>query len=728
MRIVGLDVGEKRIGVARVDSDTKIALPYGTVLVSGAELEEIHTIAKSYGAELIIVGLPRNSAGVETMQSVFTRNFAARLKTKYREFRIHFQDETLTSVEAERRLKSRGRSYQKADIDSEAATIILQDFMDSCINQSRYSNVAIDEILRRVMINTNKTRLTLPKSVKERLDSNGVIKLHSDESPTSAHVASSVIAPTAKSTSSEASFAATTTASDTDYIDKIIASQSSTNYRSAPSSAPGGLEIISPLADEEDFPDLLSVDTANTVTTSSPLIKSSKSSNPQPSKSLKSPAPSKRHLYDSIRKIPNSVTTSLRSAIITPAKSKLSKLKTKKSLTKSLKTTDRQPLSGHSVKPSFNTTDSSEKTKFPLNFRAFFTKKPSFKRFLPVFFVILPISIAIFCTLWYNNNISALSSKDSCKKYTALCTKLNFKVSQGDTADTIINNLFDSRLIKNKDAFKLYLKLNRRGGAFKAGLHELDSSLSVAEIVTELEKTNNNSVFSFTILPGENIFQVKKKLVAAGYGTVEIDEAFGKQYDHPILSDKPKGASLEGYLFAETYEFFKEESLEKIITKLLDQTNKFVNENNLRDDYQARGFNLHQGLTLASIIQKETNKEHDVVAQIFEKRLKQNEKLGSDVTVSYALELLDPTREKYTTNSAKLEIDSPYNTRKNTGLPPTPISAPGAAALKAVAHPASTEYLYFLTGDDGKMYYSKTDAEHNYNIRQFCQKLCAVGL
>ena len=102
--------------------------------------------------------------------------------------------------------------------------------------------------------------------------------------------------------------------------------------------------------------------------------------------------------------------------------------------------------------------------------------------------------------------------------------------------------------------------------------------------------------------------------------------------------------------------------------------------------------------------------------------------LGSDVTVSYALDKVDPERQIYTDNAAALQIDSCYNTRKNAGLPCGPISNPGLSALLAVANPSDTTYLYFLTGDDGMMYYSYTEYEHSRNIYDHCKVLCNVSL
>jgi UPF0755 protein len=120
--------------------------------------------------------------------------------------------------------------------------------------------------------------------------------------------------------------------------------------------------------------------------------------------------------------------------------------------------------------------------------------------------------------------------------------------------------------------------------------------------------------------------------------------------------------------------------------------------------------------------------DQPTVAQVFLTRLGEEMLLGSDVTVSYALDVVDPNRESYPDNQTALSIDSCYNTRLYAGLPCGPISNPGLAALLAVAEPAETSYLYFLTGDDGMMYYSYTEAEHIQNVYSHCQNLCNVAL
>ncbi|MBQ3352934.1 endolytic transglycosylase MltG [Candidatus Saccharibacteria bacterium] len=442
MRIIGLDVGEKRIGVAKVDSNTKIAVPVGVVEVNGSEWQEIAKIANLNNTNFFVLGLPRSNEGNETAQSLYVRNFAKTLTEKVPEAKIRFQDESLTSVEAEERLKSRKKRYEKGEIDIEAATIILQDFIEG---------------------------------FKE---------------------------PEAK------------TPENTNLIQKE----------------------------------------ANKV-----------------------------------------------------------KMKTKK-VTKW--------ISGVAT------------------------------------LLIIGI-LAVGGVLW----IKEIRARERAEEY----------------------------------------------------------ARQEAEMVAE--------VFDFTILPGETIYDVKKSLIEVGYSEAEATEALGASYDFDFLRERPDGATLEGYLFGETHEFYKTATAKDVIETFLSGMGEVITENNLESRYAQQGLTLYEGITLASVAQKEASSpEQPTVAQVFLSRLAYGIPLGSDVTVSYALDTIDPDRKTYSDNQAALKIDSCYNTRLYAGLPCGPISNPGISALLAVAEPSDTSYLYFLTGDDGLMYYSYTEAEHNQNAYDHCKDLCNVSL
>lgn len=126
--LVGLDVGEKRIGVSVADTGVRIAIPFTTIEVEGDEIQKITEIVLKENASIIVVGYPRNQAGEATTQTDYVENFAKRLEDL--EVKIVFQDESLTSVMAEQQLIAHKKPYTKGDIDSHAAAIILQDYLE----------------------------------------------------------------------------------------------------------------------------------------------------------------------------------------------------------------------------------------------------------------------------------------------------------------------------------------------------------------------------------------------------------------------------------------------------------------------------------------------------------------------------------------------------------------------------------------------------------------------
>ena len=548
MKIIGLDVGTKRIGVAKVDTGTRIAIPDGIIAVdNGQEFTELARLARLYDTHYFVLGLPRSNSGNETAQSAYTRDFAKVLKQVIPEAEIRFQDETFTSVEAEERLKTRKRNYQRAEIDAEAAAIILQDFVEG----------------------------------------------------------------------------------------------------------------------QQTF-------TAGTPSTQTPA--SAQTVQTPPKAPAPSPAPT--------------------AAAQNPQKSE-------------------QPM----------------KTKKP---------KKKLKTYQKVLISLLTILVScgiivLLASIWYLNALTPVSAAD-CSADTAVeledCQIIDFTVEQGDGVAEISRALEESGLIKNAFAFRLHVRLNGQESSLKAGVYPLQKSMSVESIVaTFIAGEGQSNVFTFTVLPGETIMDIKANLAALGYEQDEIADAFAKTYSYSMLKNKPEGVSLEGYLYGDTFEFYKGEKVENILRASLSSMQKLIDEQNLEAEFKKQDLSLHEGLTLASIVQKEASaKDYPTVAQVFLTRLRQGMALGSDVTATYALDLIDPDRETYSDNAAALSVDSPYNTRKYSGLPPGPISSPSKAALDAVAHPASTSYLYFLTGDDGKMYYSYTESEHQQNAAKYCQELCNVSL
>lgn len=341
---------------------------------------------------------------------------------------------------------------------------------------------------------------------------------------------------------------------------------------------------------------------------------------------------------------------------------------------------------------------------------------------------------------YYRYNLRAVAEVDCAKDTAEECDTTVFDIESGSSVSDIATSLKDAGLIRDSLVFQLYVRLNSGGKSLKAGGYELAKSMSVEEIADVLLKGGKDNVFSFIIYPGETISDIKKRLVEVyGYTTEEVEAGFAADYHDSaynwIFDGRPEeNGSLEGYLYGETYEFYKDDTVEDIITKVLTEMARVIKENALQAKFAAHELSLYQGITLASIVQKEANNAVDMakVAQVFYNRLRDGWTLGSDVTTIYAIDLVDPDRLSSMTEQEKIDFDSPYNTRNPNvvGLPYGPISNPGLGALSAVATPdeSAAGYFYFLTGDDNKMYYSITDAEHNQNIIDHCQQLCNLAL
>lgn len=295
---------------------------------------------------------------------------------------------------------------------------------------------------------------------------------------------------------------------------------------------------------------------------------------------------------------------------------------------------------------------------------------------------------------------------------------VKISIQPGTRPNQIGQLLQDNGIIKSALAFDIYTRLSGTQDKLQAGSYRLSPAETVPQIVDHLVK-GTVAQFSITFLPGATLKQDRQVLLDAGFLASNVDAALSASYDTPLFATKPAGTDLEGYIYGETYNFNSGATVQDVLQRTFDQFESVVTANNLVDAFTSHGLSLYEGITLASIIQREVHSPTDQkqVAQIFYKRLAMGMPLGSDVTYIYAANKLGVT--------ASPSLDSPYNTRINVGLPPGPIASPGLTALQAVASPASGDYLFFLSGDDGKTYYANTDAEHQANIAAHCQVKCS---
>lgn len=312
--------------------------------------------------------------------------------------------------------------------------------------------------------------------------------------------------------------------------------------------------------------------------------------------------------------------------------------------------------------------------------------------------------------VWYTSSLEARSPGST--------EKIRVSIPSGSSPDEIASELASKNIIKNKTAFSIYIRVQGVQNNLQAGSYSLSPSEDVAKIVTHLSSGKTDE-FQVTFLPGATLKQNRSALIKSGYSEAEVDAAFKKTYDHPLFKDKPVGTDLEGYIYGETYNFLTDTSVEDILRRTFDEYYKTIQANQIEAGFAAQNLNLYQGITMASIVQREvpTAVDQKEVARVFYNRLADGMTLGSDVTFIYAADKLGV--------APRVDLDSPYNTRIYKGLPPGPIATPGKSALIAAAYPAVNDYLFFLSGDDEKTYFARTDAEHQQNIVNHCQKKCS---
>lgn len=292
-------------------------------------------------------------------------------------------------------------------------------------------------------------------------------------------------------------------------------------------------------------------------------------------------------------------------------------------------------------------------------------------------------------------------------------------IESGLTPRGIASKLEQQGLIRNSLAFLIYAKLTRAENRLQAGTYSLSPSYSVQEIIDHLISGKVDQ-FTITFLPGGTLTEHKNVLLKAGYSEDEIDAAFKAKYKMPLFEGRPANSSLEGYIYGETYAFLASATVEEVLVRTFEEFQSALAANKLKDGFKKQGLSLYQGIIFASIVQREVpgSKDQRQVAQVFLKRYKEGMALGSDITAYYGADLIGQPRA--------VSVDTVYNTRLHTGLPPTPIASPGLSALKAVANPAPGDYLFFLSGDDEITYFARTDAEHEANIQAHCAKKCAI--
>lgn len=298
-------------------------------------------------------------------------------------------------------------------------------------------------------------------------------------------------------------------------------------------------------------------------------------------------------------------------------------------------------------------------------------------------------------------------------------------VAPGATVKQISAQLAAQGAIKSDFWFRTLVWARGLQSSFLAGEFELPERASSRAIMALLTQRPQQEIAAITLLEGWGMETIAEYFEKRGMfpaeewlsltGSIGVfaggDSAFAQSLEerYSVLAERPQGAPLEGYLFPDTYEVFANATPADIIQKMIAHFDLTVTQD-LRNEIAEQGKDFYDVLIMASIIEAEVPHEEDraIVSDIFWSRLAVGVALQSDATLNYAIK---GTRPGLTLS--QLAIDSPYNSYKYRGLPPTPIGNPGLSAIRAAVYPADTDYFYFLSTPEGETIFSRTLSEHN---------------
>ncbi|MBU0505416.1 MAG: endolytic transglycosylase MltG [bacterium] len=289
---------------------------------------------------------------------------------------------------------------------------------------------------------------------------------------------------------------------------------------------------------------------------------------------------------------------------------------------------------------------------------------------------------------------------------------VELKVNKGANVKWISQELQNKKVIQDKYVFEYYLRYLGKENSLKAGEYVFPSKLNLDTLIDMMVKGKIKR-YKITIPEGYNISQTCA--LFAKKSLMDIEACLTLAKDVLFLDENENIKTLEGYLFPNTYYYDKDVLPKEFFQQMIILFYEKVDEAK-RKAAKEKGFTLHELVTLASIIEKETGakEERPLIAGVFLNRLEKGMLLQSDPTVIYGVEAFDGNLRR-----RDLEKDTPYNTYTRKGLPIGPICSPGLASIKAVLKPITTDYLYFVAKGDGSHYFSKTLKEHNQAVQKY---------
>lgn len=302
------------------------------------------------------------------------------------------------------------------------------------------------------------------------------------------------------------------------------------------------------------------------------------------------------------------------------------------------------------------------------------------------------------------------------------------EIPKNATTEQIADILNGAGVVRDVNFFQVYSKLTKADGHYSNGSYKIDTNMDYEAIINNLQSNLNRvDTIKITFKEGVNAIEMaallEKNGVCAAKDVLSVINSndFDKDYEmlRAITNQKDRYYKLEGYLFPDTYEFYKDEDPNQVVAKLISNCNKKLTKQ-IRSKAAEQNMTVDQMLTLASMIQAEAADKEDMykVSSVFHNRLNSSGtgdllRLRSDPTTYY------PYRTKASVPSdIRDTYKSKYDTYTVKGLPAGPICNPGAEAIDAALNPASTKYYYFCHDKDGKAYYAATNAQHEANLRK----------
>ncbi|MCA1843187.1 MAG: endolytic transglycosylase MltG [Actinobacteria bacterium] len=286
--------------------------------------------------------------------------------------------------------------------------------------------------------------------------------------------------------------------------------------------------------------------------------------------------------------------------------------------------------------------------------------------------------------------------------------KVAVDIVPGSSVAGVASKLEDKGVVSSARIFRLYLKLRGGPGTVQAGEYELHTNLSMGEAKTALQRGPSIKFAKLTIPEGLTLDAIADKVGALPGHSKDKFLAAAKSGTVRSKWQPPGATNLEGLLFPDTYLVTDKEDDAAVLRRLVGRFDQVADEVGLGAAARPTGLGPYQLIVAASLVESEAKVKDDrpLIASVIANRLQKGMKLQIDATVLYAIGHKDKVLY------SDLEVDSPYNTYKIDGLPPTPISAPGKASLEAMLHPADTTYLYYVLSDkNGKHAFATTPAE-----------------